>query len=82
MVTGLELKRDVVVVGNHTAMATGAIQAPGTIAALWGRDPAQGGRSNPGIYPLHIHCNLLYKHFYCMALHSNILTTEYISCAL
>jgi len=41
MVTGLELKRDVVVVGNHTAMAAGAIQAPGTIAALWGRDPAQ-----------------------------------------
>lgn len=47
MVTGLELKRDLVVVGNHTAMATRAIQAPGTIAALWGRDPAQGGEEQP-----------------------------------
>ena len=35
MVAGLELERDVVIVGNHTAMTARAIQAPGTMAALW-----------------------------------------------
>ena len=35
VVAGLELERDVVIVGNHTAMTARAIQAPGTMAALW-----------------------------------------------
>lgn len=79
MVTGLELKRDVIVVGNHTAMAAGAIQAPGTIAALWGRDPAQewGERANLVYISIATYCASISIAWLCIATFDNN-----ISCAL